>query len=99
MLFAGDGSKPIPVIVTFVPIGPDTGLNEVITGGTTAATVLRKTDTDPAALAIARSAAPSPSMSPMAKSFGVKTVLKDTGFANEAAESAPSTLVFRYTNA
>ena len=33
ILLAGNGSNPVPVIVTTVPTGPDMGENELIMGG------------------------------------------------------------------
>src|SRR4051812_41157419 len=99
MLFDGDESKPLPVMLTLEPTTPEAGVNDVITGNTTLATVLRNTDTDPDALAMATSGAPSPSMSPMARPFGVTAVLKNTAFSNDEVESDPGVLMFLYTNA
>ena len=66
MLLAGTGSKLVPVMVTGVPTGPLVGAKEVMVGSSDE-TVLRNTDTVlvPPEFAVARSALPSPSKSPM----------------------------------
>ena len=67
MLLPGVVAKLVPVMVTAVPIAPDVGVKEEIVMGETLAMVLRNTDTLllPPKFAVARSALPSPSKSPI----------------------------------
>ncbi len=75
ILLAGVGLKFCPVIVTVVLIGPLAGLNEVITGGNTVAT-LRKSETVPPPLfATAISGLPSAFMSPTTRFAGLSPVV------------------------
>ena len=79
MLLAGTGSKLVPVMMTDVPTGPLEGAKEVMVGSSDE-TVLRNTDTllVPPKFAVARSALPSPSKSPMETDLGPDAVAKST---------------------
>ncbi len=73
ILFAAVVLKFVPVMVTVVPIGPEVGVKEVITGGNdTVKIVFLSTETVLLfQFAIAKSGLPSPSMSPIATHHGL----------------------------
>ena len=90
--------KFVPVIVTAVPILPDVGVKDVITGGIGADIVFLSTETVLLVLfATDISGLPSPSMSLRTTHKGAVPVVKSNFAANELAAIVPEVLVFLKT--
>ena len=98
MLFAGVGSKLVPVIVTEVPMGPLIGVKLVIEGGGTYRFVFWKTETElPVWFNTTNSGLPSPVTSPEVTANGLAPAAKSTKAENEAELILPGVLAFLLT--